>query len=207
MRRVLLVAEGTLDRPLRNIISIFVSMTVILVCGFLIIDSGIPGPLMVAALAALLMGVAWLKTRFGGQREFRVEKRAEDEPLRITGRFEEGHVGSSGLRELVATKPGENELCFEVAGDQCTERFHLRPPAFSRESLQLLHEAISELQTLPPVEIHSRFSQGDGAIRFYDAKKLMLLRFHQKPGYMMILWLVAGLTVLFWLIIANSLPG
>lgn len=207
MRRVLLVAEGTLDHPLRNIILIFVAMTAILFCGFLIIDSGMPGPLVAAALAALLVGVAWLKARFSGQREFRVEKRAEDEPLRVTGRFEEGHIGSSSSLQLIATKPGENDLCFEVAGDQGTERFHLCPPAFSRESLQLLHEAIGQLQTLSAAEIHSHFSQGDRVIRYYDAKKLMLLRFHQKPGYMMILWLVAGLTVLFWLIIANSLPG
>lgn len=205
MRRVLLVAEGTLDHPLFNIASIAVGMTVTLGCGFIILNSGLPGPLTFTAIVALLVGVAWLKARLGGQREFRLEKRAGDEPLRLTGRFEEGHTGAGGPRDLVATELGEDGLCFTVADGRGTERFHLRPPAFDRESLQLLHEAVQELQSLSAAEIQARYERGDRAIRFYDARKLMLLRFHQKPGYMMILWLVAALTVLFWLIVGAFL--
>lgn len=207
MRRILLVAEGTLDRPPLNVLAIVVGMTIILVCGFLIVTSGLPGPLVVAAVVVLVVAVAWAKARFGGQREFRVEKRAEGGPLRIAGRFEEGHVGSGHPRELVTTEIGDNALWFEAGDDAQPRRFHLRPPAFSTESLQMLHEAIGELRALDPDEIASRFGSGDRPIRYYDAKKVVLLRFQQKPGYMMILWLIAGLTVLFWFVMGPVIYG
>lgn len=205
MRRVLLVAEGSLDHPLRNVASIFAGMTATLACGFLIVRSGIPLPLTVVALAALLLGMAWLQTRFGGQRQFRLEKRGDSEPLRITGDFEDGRVGSGASRELAAAELAGDALRLTVADKQGTEHFHLRPPAFSPESLELLLGTIQELQTLSLDRIRSRYSQSDGKVRFYDAKKLILLRFHQKPGYMMVLWLVSGITVLFWFVAGRSL--
>lgn len=205
MHRVLLVAEGTLDHPLRNIASIFTGMTITLACGFIVVRSDMPLPLMILTFAVLLVGVAWLKARFSGQRQFRLEKRRDDEALRITGRFEEGHVGSSQPRDLVAAELADDGLYFTTTHDQGTERFRLGPPAFAPESLELLHRAVHDLQTLSLTEIHSRYSRGSGAIRFYDAKKLVLLRFNEKPGYMTVLWLAAGFTVLFWLVAGRLL--
>lgn len=205
MRRVLLVAEGTLDHPVANVMSIFAGMSVTLVCGFLIITIGMPGPVTIAAVAALLIAVAWLKARFGGQRTLRVEKPAGDEPLRVAGRFEEGQVGTARPRDLVATELCGDRLYFEVSTDEGTERFHIRPPAFSRDSLVVLRDAISDLRTLSVQDIPARFSQQDLAIRVHDAKTLILLRYYQKPSYIMIIWLVAALTVLFWLILSSAL--
>lgn len=208
MRRVLLIAQGTLDRPLVNIASIVVSVTVTLGLGIAIISFGWPIGMTIAALLALLVAVALIKGRFGGPREFHVEKPAEGGSLRVTGRFSNGEIPAGKSREVTRLEIRNDRLVFGTTSTEGEESFYLETPAFSVESMTLLRDEIEKLGESGVDEILARFRSGVPGIKLYDAKQLVLLRYVQKPSYMAILWTVSGLTmmVLLLLISVFSIP-
>lgn len=203
MRRVLLIAQGTLDRPLVNVASIVMSVTVTLGLGIAIINLGLPTGVTIGALAALLVTVAFIKGRFGGPREFRVEKPADGGPLRVSGRFANGEIPAGKPRELASLGMAEGRLTFEADGSAGKEPFHLAPPAFSEESLAMLHGEIERLADSTVDDILARFRSRPAGIRLYDAKQLVLLRYVQKPSYMAVLWGVSGITMLAILLVMS----
>lgn len=203
MRRVLLIAQGTLDRPLTNIASIVVSVTVVLGLGIAIINLGWPTGVTIGALVALLVAVALIKGRFGGPREFRVEKPAEGGPLRISGRFSDGEIPAGKPREITRLEVTGDQLVFETETTDGRESFHLEMPAFSAESMIMLRNEIEQLQESSVDEVLARFRSGSSGIRLYDAKQLVLLRYVQKPSYMAILWTISGLTMMALLLLIS----
>lgn len=203
MRRVLLIGQGTLDRPLINIASIVVSVTVTLGLGIVIINLGWSTGVTIGALVALLVAVAFIKGRFGGPREFRVEKPAEGGPLRITGRFANGEIPTGRPREITRLDMVDGQLVFETETNEGREPFHLGPPAFSTESLTTLRDEIERLRESGIEDILTRFRSSHAGIRLYDAKQLVLLRYVQKPSYMAVLWAVSGITMVALLLVIS----
>lgn len=205
-RRILLVAEGTLDRPLLNVLWMVGGITITLVCGFAIVRSGLSTLPMTAALIALLVAVAVIQGRFGGPREFRVEKPLGGGPLLLTGRFNDGEIRARGPLPLERVVLEEDALAFETRDGERTRRYHLRPPAFRRDSLQRLQQSIAGLEDASEADVRRRFGAGNtSGIKLYDAKSLILLRFSQKPAFTAIMWLTCGSTVLGWLLVAALL--
>ena len=199
MRRVLLVAEGTLHRPVVNILATVTGMSVTLFVGISILQLRLPAAVTVLAILLILIIAAVIQARFGGPREFRVEKPAEGGALRVSGRFQNGEIPARHPRELTSTEAVEGTLVFHVAGE--SEPYHLQPPAFKLESTERLHAAITEMASASHQAIQARDAVNDARLKFYDAKQLMLLRFTEKPGYMLVTWLVAGLTVIAWILL------
>lgn len=208
MRRVLLIAQGTLDRPLINIASIVASVTVTLGLGIAIISLGWSTGMTIGAIAVLLVAVALIKGRFGGPREFHVEKPAEGGPLRVTGRFSNGEIPAGKPREIVHLEMLDDRLVFETGPSDDRESFQMETPAFSMESMTMLRDEIERLHESGLDEILDRFRSGVPGIKLYDAKQLVLLRYVQKPSYMAILWTVSGLTmaILLFVISFFSIP-
>ncbi|MDX1610293.1 MAG: hypothetical protein R3225_09255 [Halofilum sp. (in: g-proteobacteria)] len=205
-RRILLVAEGTLDRPMVNVLWMVGGITITLICGFAIVRSGLPTLPMIAALIALLVAVALVQGRFGGPREFRVEKPLGGGPLLVTGRFNDGEIRAREPLPLEQVVLEDDALAFEAREGDRTRRYHLRPPAFRRDSLEQLQRSIANLEDASEGDLHRRFGPGNShGIKLYDAKSLILLRFTQKPAYTAIMWLTCGATVLGWLLVAALL--
>lgn len=206
-RRILLVAQGTLDRPLQNILWMVGGISLLLLCGFAIVRSGLPTLPTIVALVCLVVVVAFIQGRFGGPREFRVEKPHGGGPLQLTGRFADGEIRSRDPLPLERVELDNGALAFEVRRDQTLTRYHLHPPAFSPTSLEALRKAITDLESASETDIHSLIAvTNETGIKFYDARSLILLRFSQKPAFTTFMWLVCGLTVLGWLM-AVSLLG
>ena len=207
MRRTLLVAEGSLHRPVLNILSIAIGFSVTLLLGLLILRMPLSLWMTITAIALVVIAIAWIKGRYGGPREFRVERPVAGGALRLTGRFENGEIPVSKPRDVTHTEHDADTLTFHVNGSQGPESYHLRPPAFSHESMTTLRGLIDELPTLPESALLDRYAKGRDGIKAYDAKQLLLLRFTQKPGFMLITWAVSGLTLLFWLFVLSAVLG
>lgn len=207
MRRTLLVAEGTLDRPLMDVLTTAAGFSVTLLIGFGILHLGLPGWATIMAIAALLIGVAWIKGRYGAPRSFRIEKPAAGGALRITGRFENGELPHNTPAELLhAHREGDSLLFLTRLGDG-ERTFHVQPPAFSVTSMDALQGLIDEMPEESPETLESRYRKGHNGIKAYDARKLLLLRFTQKPGYVPLTWLIVSITLLFWLVILAIAVG
>lgn len=205
-RRILLVAEGTLDRPLMNILWMVGGITLLLLSGFAIVRSGLPALPMIVALVGLVVIVAFIQGRFGGPREFRVEKPHGGGPLQLTGRFADGEIRGRDPLPLERVELDNDALAFEVRRDGTVTRYHLHPPAFSSTSLEALRKAITDLESASEGDIHSLMAAtNETGIKLYDAKALILLRFSQKPTFTSFMWLVCGLTVLGWLMVVSLL--
>ena len=206
MHRTLLVAEGTLHRPVANSLAVVAGSSVTLLLGLAIIRSGLPLWASALGVIALLVAVSVVNARFGGPREFRIEKHADDAPLRVVGRFDNGEIRSAEPAELGETRIEDGRLCLHVTTKAGSRELRLSPPAFSSDSLATLRDAIETLRDTPREELQARHSQSRTGLRVYDAKQLLLLRFTQKPGYMLILWLISAATVMAWLLLAALVP-
>lgn len=203
MRRILLVAEGTMDKPLLNVTSIVAGVTVTVGVGMTIINLGLSTAVTILLLVTLLVAVALIKGRFGGPREFRVEKPVDGDSLRVTGRFANGEIPVKGARTLRAARMEGDRMVFATTGPDGDADYHIEAPAFSTDSMRMLCDEIDHLAEASIEDVQRRHASGNGDIRFYDAKQLVLLRFTQKPSYMAILWLVSGATVLGLLLVGS----
>jgi hypothetical protein len=188
-----------------NIASIVISVAITLGLGIAIISLGWSVGMTMGALVALLIAVALIKGRFGGPREFHVEKPAEGGPLRVTGRFSNGEIPAGKPREIARLEMADDRLIFETGPPDDRESFQIEVPAFSVESMTMLHDEIERLQESSLDGILDRFRSGVPGIKLYDAKQLVLLRYVQKPSYMAILWIVSGLTMAVLLLLVSFL--
>ncbi|SEO45338.1 hypothetical protein [Aquisalimonas asiatica] len=208
MRRTLLVAEGTLDRPLVNVATTAAGFSVTLLLGFGILHLGLPGWVTLLALAALLIGVAWLKGRYGAPRSFRVEKPAVGGALRITGRFDNGELPHNAPAELLHARREGDSLLFLTRHADSERTFHIRKPAFSQPAMDALQTLMDEMPEATPDALETRYKKGHNGIKAYDARKLLLLRFTQKPGHVPVTLVIVSVTLLFWLaVLAVAAPA
>ena len=208
MRRTLLVAEGTLDRPLINIATTAAGFSVTLLAGFGILHLGLPGWVTLLAIATLLTGVAWIKGRYGAPRSFRVEKPAAGGALRITGHFDNGELPHNGPAELLHARREGDSLLFLTRHGDGERTFHLQPPAFSPTAMDALQAVMDEMPEATPDALETRYKRGHNGIKAYDARKLLLLRFTQKPGHVPVTLAVVSVTLLFWLaVLAVAVSG
>lgn len=207
MSKTLLVAEATFDRAAPHIGGIFLGMSVTLIVGVGILRLGLPVWLTVPLLLALLVGVALVKARFGPP-EMRVEKLDDDDGVRIAGRFANASIAEKRSRNVaraVIEDDGDLRIDFSDAGEP--ESVWLRQPSFKAASLRLLAEAIGDLAQCGREDVRRKYRQERGALKIYDAKGLLLFRLTERPSYMAMTWLIAGLTVLFWMLLAPLLIG
>lgn len=201
MSRILLVAEGTFHRPLVNTLAVVAGTSVTLLIGLAIIRSGLPTVITLPMIVALLLAAAYVNARYGGPREFRLEKRPDDEALRLVGRFDNGELGSGAPGLLREARLERDTLRLLVERDGQRMEYHLTPPGFGTQGMQALERVIDALGNLSPDELARRYNDAADGIKVYKAKDLLLLRFTQKPGYAMLLWLIAAATMIVWVMI------
>lgn len=207
MRRTLLVAEGTLDRPLRNIATTAAGFSITLLVGFGILHLGLPGWVTLAAIIALIVGMAWVKGRYGAPKSFRLEKPSDGGPLRITGHFQDGEIPHDSPAELLEARREGDRLSFRVRTGSSERTAYITPPAFSTSGMDALSALIATMPDQSPDALQATYKGGHEGIKAYDARKLLLLRFTQKPGYLPITWLVAAITLLLWLGVLSLIVG
>lgn len=200
MRRTLLIAEGTFHHPVRETLATVLGLSVTLLLGIAVLRVQLPGWLTMALIAALLIAAAVVKARFGGPREFRLERPNDGDVLRLTGRFDNGAIPVKAPRTLSGIRREGNTLVFEVDDDGDRARYRVSPPAFSTASQDRLAELIRELPETGEQTLLERFRRKQHGIRAYDAKSLLLVRFTQAPGFMLLTWIIAAATVLLWLL-------
>lgn len=207
MRRTLLVAEGTFQRPLVEIATTAIALSVTLSLAVGVFRLGLPGWATALAIAALLIVAAVLKGRYGGPQEFRLERPAGGATLRLTGRFANGEIGAGSPRDVVAVERDGDALAFRVADTEAEAVYRLTRPAFSQASMSLLHDLVRELPALTEDDLAQRYASRRAPIRAYNARGLLLLRFSQKPAYMLLTWATAAATVVVWLLVLSLLAG
>ncbi|MDN3519345.1 hypothetical protein QWY84_17200 [Aquisalimonas lutea] len=207
MRRTLLIAEGTFHRPVRETLTTVVGLSVTLLLGIAVLRMQLPGWLTLALIAALLVGVAVLKARFGGPREFRIERPTEGDVLRLTGRFDNGEVPVKAPRTLSGVRREGDTLVLEVNDDGDPAGYRLSSPAFSTASQDRLAALIRELPETGEQTLLERYRRKQDGIRAYDARSLLLVRFTQAPGFMLLTWAVAAATVALWLLVLTLFIG
>lgn len=207
MGKTLLVAEATFDRAGPHVGGIFLGMSATLVVGFAILRTGLPFWLTGPLLLALLVGLALLKARFGPT-EMRVEK-FDDEPVaRVAGRFANAVVRDKRSRDIdAAVIEDSGDLRIDLADDGEPASLWLRQPSFRGTSLKLLAQAMNDLARMPATEIHEKYNRSYNELKVYNAKSMLLIRLTERPSYMAMMWLIAGLTVLFWMMLAPLLTG
>lgn len=196
MRRILLIAQGTIDRPVADILSIAASAAITFVAGIAILSMNWPLSVTLTALVALLVLVALAKARFRGPRELRIEKPADGGPLGISGRFTDGEIPVGRTRELASLSLEGGTLRFTTRDENGDASVRIDQPAFSTESLATLRDTIEAMRDMDENDVLRHFRTGVEGLKLYDAKKLVLLQFTQKPSYMAILWVTSGVTIL-----------
>jgi len=197
--KTLLVAEATFERAGPHVGGVFLGMTVTLVAGFAILGMGLAPWLTIPLLLALLIGLALLKARFGPL-EMRVEKFDDEDVARIAGRFSNAVIRDRNSRD-VATAVIEDggDLRIDLADEGEPRSVWLRQPSFRAASLATVAGLINDLHTKPRNDIEREYKAADNGLKVYDARGMLLMRLTEKPSYMAMMWLVAGLTVLFWM--------
>lgn len=208
MRRTLIVAEGTFTRPLLEICITAVGLSITLLLGFFIINLGLPGWLTLVLIVALLVGVALLKGRYSGPREFRIELPAEGGKPRITGRFDDGELPVKSPRELVAVRHDGDILLFRTRWSDGSEKhFRIARPAFSIKGMETLARLIEEFPETPGDTLEQRYKDGRDGIKAYPARNLLLLRYAQTPNYMTLTWGTAFVVLIAWIFVLGALVG
>jgi len=198
------VAQATFDRAAPHIGAIFLGMSATLLVGWAILGLGLPGWLAAVIILAFVVGLALLKARFGPA-EIRVDKRADEDAVRVVGRFSGSVIRDKQARPVSGasvTDGGDLRIDLADAGEPGS--VWLRQPAFKAESLQLLADLINGLFTSSQHELRERYQGVQRSLKVYDAKNMLLLRLTERPSYMAMTWLVAGATALFWMAV---LPG
>lgn len=199
MRRTLLIAQGTFQNPFRETLVTALGLSITLTLGLVALRLPTSEWLGMVLVAVILVTAAVLKARFAGPREFRVEKPADGGMLRVTGQFDNGSIPASQPVPLREARVSDNELVLEVDADTELAAYRVARPAFSGSSMTLLAELIGELRDSEPDALQERYRGRGQAVRAYDARGLLLLRFAQKPGYMPLTWSIAAATVVLWL--------
>jgi len=208
VRRTLLVAEGTFTRPLLEICITAVGLSATLLVGFFIINLGLPGWLTLALIVALLVGVALLKGRYSGPREFRIERPAGAGALNLTGRFDDGELPLKSSQELVSVRHEGDALMFLTrTPDGRQHRFHIARPAFSTAGMDALAQLVEELPEAPGENLEQRYKEGKDGIKAYPARNLLLLRYAQTPNYMTLTWGTAFVVLIAWVLALGALIG
>ncbi len=208
MRRTLLVAEGTFSRPLLNIVTTAGGITLILALGIVILRMPVPGWAQLAGIAALLIATAWVKGRYGGMREFRVERPVDGSALRLSGRFDNGEIPANAPEPLSTVERHGDTLVLSAAPAGLTPvEYRVSSPAFKPESMDRLATLITELPEIPEETLLGRYRQRTGGLKAFDARGLLLVRFVETPSFMALTWTIAGITVVFWLLFLGMLGG
>lgn len=207
MDKTLIVAQATFDRAAAHIAAIAAGMSAVLLLGGLILSLGLPGWLAALAILAVLVGLALVKARFGPP-EIRVDRPDEGAVPRVAGRLAGAVIGDKQRRPIErAVIADDGDLRLELADDGAPAAVWLRQPSFKADSLALLAALINDMRELPREELRARYRERDRKLKIYDAKNMLLLRFTERPSYMAMTWLVAGVTVLFWLFLLPLLVG
>ena len=208
MRRTLLIAEGTFTRPLLEICTTALGLSVTLLAGFFILNLGLPGWLTAVLIVALLVGVALLKGRYGGPREFRVELPAGEDTPRLTGRFDDGELAVKSPQQLLGVEQDGDALVFRtLAAKGGQQYFRINRPAFSVAGMATLARLIEELPETPQNALEQRYKDGKDGIRSYPARNLLLLRYAQPPNYMTLTWVTAFVVLIAWILVLGALIG
>lgn len=207
MRWTLLIAEGTFHRPVRETLTTVVGLSVTLLLGMAVLRLQLPGWLTLTLIAALLVAAAVVKARFGGPREFRIERPSDTDVLRLTGRFDNGEIPVKAPRTLSAVRREGDTLVLEVDDDGNPAGYRLSAPAFSTASQDRLAQLIRELPETGEQTLLERFRRKQHGIRAYDARSLLLVRFTQAPGFMLLTWIIAAATVVVWLLALALFAG
>lgn len=199
MNKILLVAEATFDRAAPHVGGVFAGMSAALVGGVVILNMGLPPWLTVALIVALLVALALIKARFGPC-EMRVETFDDEAGARVAGRFSNATLSNKAARDVeVAVIDDNGDLRIDLADAGEPRSVLLRQPAFKATSLQMLASIINDLRHCSRAEIEERYNRSYNDLKVYNAKNMLLLRHTERPSYMAMMWLVAALTVLFWL--------
>lgn len=199
MRRTLLIAQGSFQNPFRETLVTALGLSITLTLGLVALRLPASDWVGLVLVAVILITAAALKARFAGPREFRVEKPADGGPLRITGQFNDGSIPASQPVPLREARAQDEELLLEVDEEAGPATYRVSRPAFSGASMAMLAELIGELRDSEPDTLQERYRGRGQAVRAYDARGLLLLRFAQKPGYMPLTWAIAAATVILWM--------
>ncbi|QIT55637.1 hypothetical protein HC341_10710 [Aquisalimonas sp. 2447] len=208
MRRTLLVAEGTFKRPLLEICITALGMSMTLLVGFFILNLGLPGWLTLVLIVALLVGVALLKGRYSGPREFRIERPADSPTLQLTGRFDDGELPVKSPQQLLGVVHDDDALVFHTrTADGRLKDFRIGRPAFSRAGMDTLISLTGEFPDVPQESLEQRYKDGRDGIKAYPARNLLLLRYAQSPNYMTLTWGTAFVVLIVWILVLGAVVG
>ena len=208
MRRTLLVAEGTFTRPLLEIGITALGLSLTLLVGFFIINLGLPGWLTLVLIVMLLVGVALLKGRYSGPREFQVERPTDGQPLRLTGRFDDGELPVKSPQQLLGVEHDGEALVFHTqTADGSPHHFRIGRPAFSAAGMDTLASLAAEFPDASLENLEQRYKHGRDGIKAYPARNLLLLRYAQTPSYMTLTWGTAFVVLIAWILVLGALVG
>ena len=208
MRRTLLVAEGTFKRPLLEICITALGMSMTLLVGFFILNLGLPGWLTLVLIVALLVGVALLKGRYSGPREFRIERPGDSQTLQLTGRFDDGELPVKSPQQLLGVVRDDDALVFQTrTADGNLKDFRIGRPAFSPAGMDTLVSLTGEFPEVPQESLEQRYKDGRDGIKAYPARNLLLLRYAQSPNYMTLTWGTAFVVLIVWILVLGAVVG